>query len=452
MIDDGELGPGEPLPTDRALAAALAVGRSTVVAAYEMLRADGRIVRRQGSGTQVAGERPPDRPLIIPDAETSAPIFLQQIEPTAGAIPLACAAPTRPPQALLDAQRTVLDRLQGTDPDAVDFGYFPAGHPLLREAVADHYRRAGLPTAPEEILITNGSQQAISLITRLLITPGDRVLVEAPTYPGALEVFRAGGAELVPLPLGLPHFDKSAERHSAALGYVVSIFHNPTGSVLGSLPGERLARSADRSGTWLIDDRSLSELVFPGVEVPRPLALHADRVITLGSLSKIIWGGLRVGWIRASRTLINRLVRVRAVHDIGGSPLTQLAAAELIDDLARHRDEIGRQLSAKHDHLCEQLSRRLPAWRFTRAAGGQSLWVRIPYGDGDSFAQEAMRHGVAVLAGSGLDASGGGTQHLRLHFQLSTDLLTDAVARLAEAWQVYRPPAEPLVDRPKLAV
>ncbi|HEY9292875.1 MAG TPA: PLP-dependent aminotransferase family protein, partial [Microlunatus sp.] len=334
----------------------------------------------------------------------------------------------------------------------VDFGYFPAGHPLLREAVADYYCRNGLPTEPYEIMITNGSQQAISLITRLLITPGERVVVEAPTYPGALEVFRAAGAELVPLQVGLPDFAKVATAQSAALGYLVSVFHNPTGSLLAALPGERLARAAELTQTWLIDDRSLSELVFPGVIVPRPLACHADRVITLGSLSKIVWGGLRCGWVRAPRRLIDRLVRVRAVLDIGGSALPQLAAVELVDHLEELGVEVGSRLSAAHDHLCTELAERLPDWSFTPAVGGQSLWVRIPHGDGDSFAQEALRHGVAVLAGSGLDASGEGTQYLRLHFQLSPAQLTDAVARLADAWRAYRPPAEPLVDRPKLAV
>lgn len=463
LIDDGELRPGEPLPTDRALAAALAVGRSTVVAAYEMLRADGRVVRRQGSGTQVAGVRETgtNGGLLgdLPSPDTSAPIFLQHIEPQPGAIPLASAAPTVPPAAMLEAQRRVLDRLQPdpNQPDQnttgeIDFGYYPAGHPRLRSAIAHYYRRLGVPTDPAQIVVTNGSQQGISLLTRLLITPGDRVLVEAPTYPGALEAFRAGGAELVPLQVGMADLPSSIAARPAALAYLVATHHNPTGRLLAALPGERLARAADAAAMWLIDDRSLGDLVFPGGRTPKPLAAHAERVITLGSLSKVVWGGLRIGWVRAPRALINRLARVRAVHDIGGSVLSQLVAAELVDDLDRLSVETGRRLKTSHDHLCAELANRLPDWEFERAVGGQSLWVRLPYGDGDSFAQEAMRHGVAVLPGSGLDVSGAGVNFLRLHFQLSPELLTDAVRRLAAAWQAYRPPVEPLVDRPKLAV
>lgn len=457
LIDDGELRPGEPLPTDRSLAAALAVGRSTVVAAYETLRTDGRVVRRQGSGTQVAGVREPELPAPIgagdlPSPDTSAPIFLQHIEPQPGAIPLASAAPTAPPSAMLAAQQRVLDKIGAEPATGIDFGYYPAGHPRLRTAIADYYQRLGLPTEPEQILVTNGSQQGISLLTRLLITPGDRVLVEAPTYPGALEVFRAGGAELVPVQVGMADFSVAAAAGPAALGYLVATHHNPTGQVLGALPGERLARAAERCEMWLIDDRSLGDLIFPGSRVPRPLAVHSDRVITLGSLSKVVWGGLRTGWVRAPRPLINKLARVRAVHDIGGSVLTQLAAAELVDDMDRLGAETGRRLKTSHDHLCTELADRLPGWEFEPAVGGQSLWVRLPRGDGDSFAQEALRHGVAVLPGSGLDASGGGVEFLRLHFQLSPELLSDAVRRLASAWQVYRAPVEPLVDRPKLAV
>lgn len=452
LIDDGELRPGEPLPTDRALASALAVGRSTVVAAYETLRGDGRIVRRQGSGTHVAGEPEPERAIDLPSPDTSAPIFLQHIEPRQGIIPMASAAPTRPPAELLEAHRGAAAWLHSAAPEEIDFGYYPAGHPRLRVAVADYYRRLGVPTDPEQILITNGSQQGISLLTRLLITPGDRVLVEAPTYPGALEVFRSGGAELVSLPIGMPDFADAVAERSPAFGYIVATHHNPTGRVLGALAGERLARAADRSETWLIDDRSLGDLVFPGSRTPPPLARHGERVITLGSLSKVVWGGLRTGWVRAPRPLINRLARVRAVHDIGGSVLTQLVAAELVDDLERLRAGTGERLKIAHDHLCRELTDRLPDWEFRPADGGQTLWVRLPYGDGDSFAQEAGRHGVAVLPGSGLDASGGGVPYLRLHYQLTPELITEAVSRLAEAWDRYRPPAEPLVDRPKLAV
>ena len=142
LIDEGELAPGEPLPPDRALAAALAVGRSTVVAAYEELRREGRIVRRQGSGTRVAGA---DRagPVRPPRPTTGAPVFLHLLEPRDGVIPLACAAPSAPPPELVEAYAAMLPRLAAT---AGDIGYYPAGHPALRQAIADRYAAPGIRT------------------------------------------------------------------------------------------------------------------------------------------------------------------------------------------------------------------------------------------------------------------------------------------------------------------
>lgn len=450
LIDDGALRAGETLPTDRALAARLAVGRSTVVAAYETLRGDGRIVRRQGSGTQVAGEpEPVEREYPVQD--TMAPIFLQRVEPPTGVLQMACAAPSTPPPELLDAQQIALDEIRESAGASVDQGYYPAGHPRLRQAVAEHFGRLGLATDCDQVLITNGAQQAISLLVRTMITPGDRALVEAPTYPGALEVLRAAGADVVPQPVGMPRLSTAVADGPVALAYTVPTFHNPTGAVLGPLQGQRLARTAERTGTWLIDDRTMADMAFPGVRTPPPLACHSDKVITVGSLSKAVWGGLRIGWVRAPRSLIDRLARVRALHDLGGTVFSQAAAAIMIDRLAELCRRQAPALQQRHDQLCELLTDRLPDWTFQPVTGGQFLWVQLPYGDGDSFAQHAFRHGVAVLPGRGLDPVGG-VDRLRLHFQLPAPMITQSIDRLGAAWHSYRPPAEPLVERPKLAV
>jgi DNA-binding transcriptional MocR family regulator len=182
LIDEGDLPPGAALPPDRHLAAILAVGRSTVVAAYELLRAEGRIVRRQGSGTRVAGK--PAQP--VRDTGGT-PVFLHLLEPQDGVILLACAAPPAPPPEYAQACAQVLPRLADiTD----DIGYYPAGHPALRHAIATHYTGRGVPTGPDQIIVTGGGQQALSLLARAFVRPGERVLVEVPSYPGALEVFR----------------------------------------------------------------------------------------------------------------------------------------------------------------------------------------------------------------------------------------------------------------------
>jgi DNA-binding transcriptional MocR family regulator len=444
LIDEGELPPGEPLPPDRALASALAVGRTTVVAAYDLLRQDGRLVRRQGSGTRVAGAEPAG-----PRPTTSAPIFLHLLEPHDGVIPLACAAPDTPPPELAEAFAGILPALAAT---TGDIGYYPAGHPALLSAIAGHYERRGLRTRPEQILVTNGGQQALSMLARALVGAGDRVAVEGPTYPGALEVFREQAAIPHCLPVGLPGLAGAARQRRIALAYVISTFHNPTGAVLPAPDRRELARAASAAGVPLIDDEVMSDLAFPGVAVPPPVAAYADDVISVGSLSKSVWGGWRIGWVRGPEPLIARLARLLAVHDLGGNAIAQMAAADLLPRLGviARRQAATRQ--AQHDHLRRDLARYLPDWEAPPVPGGQTLWVRLPRGDGTSFAQAALRHGVAVLPGSGLDASGASQACLRLHFLAGPEVLTEAVRRLAGAWRSYRPPPVPATEPPVMSV
>ncbi|OKI02158.1 GntR family transcriptional regulator [Streptomyces sp. CB02923] len=433
LVDEGELLPGTALPPDRVLAATLAVGRGTVVAAYDQLRQEGRITRRQGSGTRVAGP-----PRTAPQESTAAPVFLHLLEPRDDdVILLACAAPTAPPPVLLTAYERALARLAAVEDD---IGYHPTGHPRLRRAVARHYARRGVPTDPGHVLITNGGQQALSLLARAFAQPGGTVLVEAPTYPGALEAFREQAVHLRALPVGLDGFE-AAVRSSPRrpdLAYLVSTHHNPTGAVLSPLARRRLAAAAADADVPLVDDEVLSALAFPGHQTPPPLAAFGGTVISVGSLSKSVWGGLRIGWIRAARPVIDRLARLRAVHDLGGNVPAQLAAAELLPHLEAHVQAMSAGRRARHDHLRAQLARQLPEWQAPPVPGGHTVWVRLPHGDGDSFAQSALRHGVVVLPGRGLDASGGSKEYLRLHFLAAPGTLTEAVRRLASAWHEHR--------------
>jgi DNA-binding transcriptional MocR family regulator len=444
LIDEGELPPGELLPPDRGLATALAVGRSTVVAAYDLLRQDGRIVRRQGSGTHVAGTA-----RTGPRHTTSAPLFLHLLEPRDDVILLACAAPDAPPPELADAYARILPTLART---TGDIGYHPAGHPELRRVIAERYTRRGIRTDPHHILVTNGAQQALSLLARAFLSPGDRVLVEAPTYHGALEAFREQAAVLRAMPVGLTGLEAAVRRHRPALAYVISTFHNPTGSVLSPLSRRALAEAAAAGGVTLIDDEALSDLGFPGEQDPPLLAAYADTVISVGSLSKIAWAGLRVGWVRAAEPVIARLARLLAVRDLGGNIPGQLAAADLLPRLEPLSQHWAAERKARHDHLIAELSRHLPDWDAPPVRGGQTLWVRLPYGDGTSFAQSALRHRVAVLPGRGLDASGGSEEYLRLHFLAGPGQLSEAVRRLARAWRGYHPPAEPVTSPAVLTV
>ncbi|MFF8610605.1 PLP-dependent aminotransferase family protein [Streptomyces sp. NPDC015346] len=449
LIDEGLLPPGAALPPDRRLAAALAVGRTTVVAAYDTLRQEGRLVRRQGSGTRVAPAALPPGPRV---RETSNPLFLHLLEAPDDVILLSCAAPMGPPPQLAEAYRTM------TLPDA-DLGYHPAGLPALRTAIAARYGVRGVPTGPEQTLVTTGAQQALALLTRLLVAPGDGVLVESPTYPGALDLFREAAAVPYPVAVGPDGIDVTEaigmmERHRPALAYVVARFQNPTGAVLPSLPGRRLVEAANALGVPLVDDEVLTDLAFgtdaadgivgaEGNPEPPPLSAFGE-VIGVGSLSKMVWGGLRIGWVRGPAALIGRLARLKAIHDLGSDVPAQLAAARLLGPGEFGTIVAGRveTLRSGHDHLRAELARLLPSWSCPAASGGQTLWVRLPYGDGVAFAQVALRHRVAVLPGATMDALGGSTRCLRLHFLLPPDVLSEAVRRLAAAWREYAPGAD----------
>ncbi|MFJ3904311.1 PLP-dependent aminotransferase family protein [Streptomyces sp. NPDC090025] len=491
LIDEGLLPPGAPLPPDRRLATALSVGRTTVVAAYETLRQEGRLVRRQGSGTRVApaalGPREPATPGAGPGhvhgpgsgsgsgsspaprvTETSNPLFLHLLEPDDDVILLTCAAPLAPPPAVREAYRTL-------DLPTEDLGYHPAGLPALRAAVAARYARRGVPTEPHQILVTTGAQQALALLTRLLVAPGDGVLVEAPAYPGALDLFREAATVLHPVAVGPYGIDVEAaiqvmERHRPALAYVIPRFQNPTGAVLPPLLGRRLVAAERACGVPLVDDEVPAELDFVGgggggAGRAVPLSAYgselseASEVIAVGSLSKAVWGGLRIGWVRGPAPLVARLARLKALHDLGSNVPGQLVAARLLYDGSESSsgssgsggsespDGSGgfdglvharvAELRAGHDLLRAELARLLPSWHCPPVTGGQTLWVELPHGDGVSFAQLALRHGVAVLPGSTMDALGGSTRALRLHFLLPHARLREAVRRLAAAWQEY---------------
>lgn len=431
LIEAGELPDGCPLPPDRRLAAALAVGRSTVVAAYEVLRQEGRLERVQGSGTRVRAEP------VAPTTDAGRnPLFAHLLDRADdGVLHLTCAAPEDLPPEFAEAHTRALTEL------TAGLGIYPGGAPSLRRALADRFTDRGVPTTPDQILVTTGAQQALALLTRLFVAPGDTVLTETPTYPGAIELFRDASAVLRTVPvtgdgLDVDAFVAALRRDRPALAYLTPSFHNPTGSLVPMFERQRLARAAAGHGVPLIDDEALVDLGFS--DQPVPLAAYAPDVVTVGSLSKLVWGGLRVGWIRAGGATIGTLARLRAMHDLGGNTLSQLAAAHLVTGVgAVRRHRVG-LLRERHDHLVTTLRRHLPDWRFTPAAGGQTLWVELPGVDASAFAQAALRLGVAVLPGSAFDPEGGGRAHLRVPFVSDPTTLTDVVTRLASTWRGIR--------------
>lgn len=452
LIERGDLPPGTGLPPERALAQALAVSRGTVMNAFDALRQDRFLESRQGSGTRVRIDAP--RPLL-PDmdllgrAAPSRSLAGRLLEDRPGVIDLAVSM-------LHDADAVRSASLPASW-DEIEFagdghGYAPQGLRSLRQVVAGYYQDRGLRTEPEQVLITAGAQQGIDLCAALALRPGDRVLVESPTYPGAIDAFARYGAHVVSVPFE-SHWDRPArlreaiEKHAPRLVYVMPGTHNPTGRSLPDSRRREIARLADTNELYVIEDNTLADVQFSPRDRPLVAAYATgDHVLTLGSLSKSAWGGLRIGWIRAEGPLVSRLARSKAAKDLSLSPITQLIAQRVLQDFDSVTALRRAQLVSRAGFLRDRLRAVLPEWTFADAEGGLSLWIHLPFGSGDEFAQSALRHGVAVIPGSAHCVDGTGAAYLRIAYAQPEHIIEEGVARLRAAWAEYTQRGEARID------
>jgi DNA-binding transcriptional MocR family regulator len=443
-IESGELPGGTRLPPERPLAEALEVSRTTVVLAYQRLRDEGLVESRQGSGSWVprrAGASPPSRleerdRSYLGDSLMRAAAF--ESEGTIGFMG-ACLPGASVPldEEWRAAEADVAELASGS-------GYSPQGWPALRRGIAADFQRRGVPTTPDEILVTTGAQQAIDIVARLLVSRGESVVLEDPSYLGAIDVFALAGASMVSVPVGTTGvaLRQAVDEASPALVYLVPTYQNPTGSVMPESDRREVARLSEERGVPVLEDETLSDLSF-GPEPPPPIARFAPKapILSVGSMSKLFWGGLRVGWVRAPRPLIARLTRIKVVSDLSGAVLSQALAARL---LAR-REEIVRtrrlESRRRYRKLAELLREALPDWSWTEPSGGLTLWARLPTPSAFELARIAPRHGVSIVPGPVHSPSHGHADRVRLPYVLEESLLAEGVARLARAWQACRQPA-----------
>ncbi|MCX5386446.1 PLP-dependent aminotransferase family protein [Streptomyces sp. NBC_00083] len=425
LLLDGRIPLHTRLPAERELATALEVSRATITAAYDLLREGGYALSRRGSGTWTG----------LP--EGAAPASVAGYQAPDGVIDLAMAAPSAP------AELTAAFALAGPElaRHTAGNGYHPLGLPELRAAVAERYTRRGLPTLPEQILITTGAQSAVSLVMNLLGRPGDRALVESPSYPNALDAVRHAGLRITPVPVTEDGWDiellECTLRQTAPrLAYLIPDFQNPTGALMSTEQRTRLLRAARATGTWLLIDETMAEMALEG-PAPAPLASLAhqgesEQLVTVGSLSKTHWGGLRIGWVRAGSRLVNELAALRIHVDLAPSLVDQVLAGTLLpgmDDVLAKRLP---QLRTRRDALAGALARHLPQWRWQTPPGGLSLWVDLGRPIAGALAQAALGHGVNLQPGSRFAADPGTHEHrLRLPFVHGPELMEEAVRRLA---------------------
>ncbi|MHA7208734.1 MocR-like transcription factor YczR [Arthrobacter sp. MDT1-65] len=417
---DGRIPLGTRLPAERELAAQLGVSRTMVAAAYARLRSAGYLESTRGSGSVVAM---PGRGMPTLDDGDGVVLDLSK-----AALP---AAP-QVGEAAAKAARELPAYLNGN-------GYDPLGLPRLRQALADRYSARGVPTTSGQIMVTLGAQHAISLLARLLLSPGGTALVEAPSYPHAYEALHSAGRRLLPVSVDAAQgwdddgLEQALRRGRPALAYVMPDFHNPTGAVMPVGQRARLMAAAGRQGTVVVADETMAELRIDGDAQP-PLAAFGPAVL-IGSMGKTVWGGLRIGWIRADEGLIHRLVQSRYAQDLGTPILEQLIALELLDsydELLRFR---ARQLAAGRGQLEDLLQEALPGWEVPHVAGGLCTWVNLGAPVSSQLALAARDRGLLLGAGPRFGMDGVFERFLRVPFSYPLEDTRLAVGILASAWR-----------------
>lgn len=431
-IGDGRLPLGDRLPSERELTSVLDVSRTTVTRAYADLRDAGFATARRGSGTYTAapvGARTPDRALT-----PAAP------DPTRGGgelIDLNCAASPAPP-GLAAAYTAAAAELPAY---LSSHGYFPAGLPALQEAIAGRYRARGVATDPAQIIVVPGALAGAAIVANALTGAGDRVLVESPTYPNAVRALRGRGTRVLASPIDAEGWDRGQAlatlRNSAPrLAYLVPDFHNPTGHLMPDADRAAYAEALRQTHTQVVIDESLVDLPLDDQPMPAPFAHHSPDAITIGSTSKMLWGGLRIGWLRAPLDLVDPLIQARLALDLGSPILEQLVAVRLLADADTLLAERRRQVRAQRDALVDGLRRDLPEWTFTVPSGGLLLWCRLPRASGTAVAGVADRLGVRIAAGPMFAVEGGMDRFVRIPYARPVEELTRATGLLRDAWAI----------------
>ena len=444
-IRRGRLRPGDALPGSRSLARTLAVHRNTVLAAYRELEAEGWIVSGRRT-TRVAPGLPeapsgrartgagPGYDLAVPPPPPGRP-RPEELD-FGGGLPDLRLVPT---DLLARAYRRAL-----AHPELLGYGD-PGGEPRLRAALARLLSEMrGLAVTGDRLMVTGGSQGALDLVARTLLLPGDRVAVENPGYPAAWATLRAAGAELVPVPVDAAGLRVEALAAVLAEGPLRAVYltpHHqfPTTVTVGAARRLGLLDLARRHRIALLEDDYDNEFHFEGRPV-LPLAGEdpAGVVVYLGTLSKILAPGLRIGFVAGPRILVEALAARRAASDGQGEPVLQRAVAELLEDglLQRHARKMRRVYLGRREILAAALQRDLGgAVAFELPAGGMSLWLRVdPALDTEAWALRARKAGVGLYTGRRFDFHGRPRPNLRLGFStLDESELAEAVRRLARA-------------------
>lgn len=488
VITSGALPAGAKLPATRELASSLQVNRNTINTAYEELLAQGLIVSHVGQGTFVAPQpvsEPDNRPSEAP--ALSRPAVLQPdwhalfskgatfaedafvpIIPSAvrdqKMISFAAGALSSALFPVDELRRSVDRALREFSDTLLDYGR-PDGFAPLKAYLCSYLLDRGVEAREHELLITNGSQQGIDLAARAFLDPGDTVILEAPTYAGAISAFRAMRANIItipPLACGFDpaHLEDLLRRQRPKMIYLVPTFHNPTGMTADLDTRKRFLETVKGYNVVVLEDDTHDRLRYEGTVTPSLKALSRSRHMMYISTFSSVFPGLRLGWIVADGTVTERLTTLKRITDMHTSDLIQAT----VYDFCRRRwmeraiERVNTERQRRRNTMLEALDRHMPdgvSW--TRPEGGLWLTLFLPEGlDSNTLLDQAAEEGVLYIPGSFFHANSGGQSELRLIFpQLPFPMIDEGIRRLAtvinKAMQVQpgvsrrRPSLDPMI-------
>ncbi len=434
LVSDGRLLVGTRLPSERTLTTELGLSRTTVGAALDALRDEGFVATRRGSGSVVCLPAGPSGLALSQAGLIPTDVPPDVIDLTYAALPAAAGVTAAYERALTELPRHLATA-----------GYHPHGLPEARAAVASWFDGRGLPTAPEQVIMTSGAHAGLSAVLRAELEVGDRVLIESPTYPNAIVGVRRSAYRAVPAQLTARGWDVDGielglRQSGARAAYLIPDHQNPTGLLMPAATRRAVGDVLRGARAVPIIDETFVELgldddVDGTVTRVAPFAVSAPEAHTLGSAGKTWWGGLRVGWVRAPRGSVERVIEARHSLDLGTAVLEQLVVVDLLSQGEALLAERRREARGRRDAVVQALRRHVPDWRFTVPGGGLNLWCELPEDRGDDLARVAESAGVRLARGGQFGVEGGLGRFVRVPFCVAPDQADEVGRRLAEAWR-----------------
>lgn len=447
LIQSGSLQPGEKLPSIRNLAKTIQVSPLTVIEAYGMLEGDSLIQSRPGSGYFVSAAplQPPvettfapAQQVIIQDQEAGG--FCQQfvaslhVQAQGGVIDLSSGFPR--PSGLDDLQKISRRAISQASDTLFNYG-FPQGQPLLQQQIAQILVQQGLEVSPQDLILTNGSQQALALAMQHYVQPGDWVIVEAPTFHGAIALLENIGARIIGIPMtktgmNLELLEQYLHSHHPKLIYTISTLHNPTGLTTSQAHRQQVLQLANRYSCPILEDNAYEGLNFE--PVPPPIkAIDQNHLVTyIGTFTKTLIPGLRVGYMVVTGAAHQAILKQKLLHDFHVSTVSQAIVSEYLASgrYRRHLNQLRSYHFQSRNVMLQALERHFPqeaSW--TVPNGGLFLWVHLPDRLSiPALCKEAFTKGVLIANGAAFFPGQRGYPALRLNYSHSPEEIETGIS------------------------